>query len=555
VHDVNNTNRIFGLDLANLRGKMTRTKPERVRVEIVQIPWDFVQLRKYVMLVADVMFVNGLPFLVTFSRGLSLVRIEYLPSTTAKLLVHTLQTVFRIYGTAGFVVQVGMMDMEFEKLRDMLPNVTLNTTAVREHVGEIERKIRVLKERGRGTIKTLPYETMPKQMIIELMHFCVMWMHSFPVKSVVSEKWSPRELVSMHKLDAKLHCKALFGSYCKVHVDMIITNTMEPRTKSAICLGPTGKRQGSYKFISLTTGNKIIRRNFTKMTLTESIIKQVKQMAAKDKLQIGLSFKNRRGEEYKFDNDEEYEMMIEPSEPAPFPDIAAEAPGVLTKQEEVFGVDEVVQEGPTQSNHEWAKLAAEKSGLDFSSMLPKKVGNKNNIVEILEDKEDEALDKYIKEEVLVKLEKDNDKDTAHTNDEDTMRTNTLEKIPDNNDSTNRRSGRQRIANQRYEQDYKLYVTAEEVEKEKDRDDGKGNRLSGISENKKDGNNNDNEGLVVVAHYIMVNYAKKDMQKRCRKKYKPKSGQYQLEAGIKHFGDQGEIVKHSSRKANQGLECS
>jgi hypothetical protein len=59
-------------------------------------------------------------------------------------------------------------------------------------------------------------------------------------------------------------------------------------------------------------------------------------------------------------------------------------------------------------------------------MLPKKVNCKNNIVEILEDEEDEALDEYIKEEVLVKLEKDNDVDTMHTNDKDTMRTNNLE---------------------------------------------------------------------------------------------------------------------------------
>ncbi len=65
--------------------------------------------------------------------------------------------------------------------------------------------------------------------------------------------------------------------------------------------------------------------------------------------------------------------------------------------------------------------------------------------------------------MLVKLEKDNDKDTMYTNDEKTMHTNTLKKISDDNDSTNRRSGRQRIANHWYE-DYKLYVTAEEVEK-------------------------------------------------------------------------------------------
>jgi hypothetical protein len=63
----------------------------------------------------------------------------------------------------------------------------------------------------------------------------------------------------------------------------------------------------------------------------------------------------------------------------------------------------------------------------------------------------------------------------------------------------------------------------------------------MSENKEDGNDDDNEELVATAHYIMVHYAKKEAQKRCRKKYKPKSGQYQLEAGIKHFRDQGEIA--------------
>ncbi len=53
----------------------------------------------------------------------------------------------------------------------------------------------------------------------------------------------------------------------------------------------------------------------------------------------------------------------------------------------------------------------------------------------------------------------------------------------------------------------------------------------MSENKEDGNNNNNEGLVAIVHYIMVYYAKKEVQKRCRKKCKLKSGQYQLEAGI------------------------
>jgi hypothetical protein len=195
VRDVDKANQIFGPDVANLRGKMTRIKPDCVRVEYVQIPWDFVQLHKYVTLVTDVMFVNGLSFLVTSLQGLSLVTIEHLPSRTARHLVHTPKRVFRIYATAGFVIQTALMDMEFEKLRTMMPHMALNTTVACEHVGEVEQKIRVIKERARGTFNTRPYKKLPKLMVIELLHFCVMWMNSFPMKSGISKKWSPRELV------------------------------------------------------------------------------------------------------------------------------------------------------------------------------------------------------------------------------------------------------------------------------------------------------------------------------------------------------------------------
>jgi hypothetical protein len=171
VHDIKNANLMYGPDLPNKRGKQTRTKPDRVRVEIAQIPWDFVQLHKYVTLVAGVMFVNGLPFLVTSSRGISLVTIEYLPSRTVKRLVNTLNRVITIYGAAGYIVQISLMDIEFEKLKPLMPSITLNTTAAREHVGEIKRKVRVIKERARSTINTLPYHTLPASVdpIIDLL--------------------------------------------------------------------------------------------------------------------------------------------------------------------------------------------------------------------------------------------------------------------------------------------------------------------------------------------------------------------------------------------------
>ncbi len=124
------------------------------------------------------MFVNGLPFLVTSLQGIISVTIKHLPSQTAKLLVHTLEQVIRIHGSAGFVVQTTMMEMKFDKLKSLFLHVVLHTTAAREHVGKIEQKIRVIKERARGTINTLPYKKLPRLMVIELLHFCMMWMNS-----------------------------------------------------------------------------------------------------------------------------------------------------------------------------------------------------------------------------------------------------------------------------------------------------------------------------------------------------------------------------------------
>jgi hypothetical protein len=93
MQDVYNANRIFGPDLANLRGKTTRIKPEHIRVDNVKIVRYFIKMHKYMTLVADVLFVNRLPFLVTCLRGISLITIEFLPLRTAKRLALTLEQV------------------------------------------------------------------------------------------------------------------------------------------------------------------------------------------------------------------------------------------------------------------------------------------------------------------------------------------------------------------------------------------------------------------------------------------------------------------------------
>ena len=52
-----------------------------------------------------------------------------------------------------------------------MPGVAVNVAAANKHVGEVEQKIRVVKERCRGITATLPFKCLLDLMMIELLHF------------------------------------------------------------------------------------------------------------------------------------------------------------------------------------------------------------------------------------------------------------------------------------------------------------------------------------------------------------------------------------------------
>ncbi len=162
-----------------------------------------------------------------------------------------------LFTCVGFQVGKVLMDNEFEKLQNLVPILAIDTTAAKEHVPEVERKIRLIKEWGWGILNTLPFKKIPRLMQNELVYHMVLWLNAFPANSGVSETLSPCEIVYWHKLDFAKHCKSPFGTYCEVHDELAPMNTMVIRSIPAIVLGPTGNLQGTYKFLSLATGKKV----------------------------------------------------------------------------------------------------------------------------------------------------------------------------------------------------------------------------------------------------------------------------------------------------------
>jgi hypothetical protein len=70
--DITNAHKIFGPDIATLKGKTVRRTPAGVMTEYVKIPKEIISLNKNVTLAVDIMFVCGIPFMVSISRKTNL---------------------------------------------------------------------------------------------------------------------------------------------------------------------------------------------------------------------------------------------------------------------------------------------------------------------------------------------------------------------------------------------------------------------------------------------------------------------------------------------------
>ena len=130
---------IFGPDLANIRGKTVRRSPKRVETDYIEIPKSLLLFHQNVMLVANVMFVNSIPFLVLALCKINLITIEHAPKhCSVSKLGYLLQRIINVYAQAGFCIQTILMDNEFEKECDFISNVIMNTPVATEHIAEVE---------------------------------------------------------------------------------------------------------------------------------------------------------------------------------------------------------------------------------------------------------------------------------------------------------------------------------------------------------------------------------------------------------------------------------
>ena len=70
--DIDVAEKVYGKDIAALKGKTVRTKPLVVKTNIIEVPRNILKLHKDVVLEADLYYVNGLCFIGSISHKILL---------------------------------------------------------------------------------------------------------------------------------------------------------------------------------------------------------------------------------------------------------------------------------------------------------------------------------------------------------------------------------------------------------------------------------------------------------------------------------------------------
>jgi hypothetical protein len=200
-HAIMAAERIFGPNLGALKGKTVKRASVPVAGRTNGVPPSLLERYQDTVLAVDIMFVNKIPFLITVSRGLHAGTVEPIANRQVTTVGTALTRVIQLYRQRGFRVATLLGDPEFEPLRPTFGDVSFNLCAQDEHVPEIERYIRTVKDRARSGYNSLPFEYIPRLMVIRLVCNAVFWLNAFPHADGVSDALSPHYLLTGKHLD------------------------------------------------------------------------------------------------------------------------------------------------------------------------------------------------------------------------------------------------------------------------------------------------------------------------------------------------------------------
>jgi hypothetical protein len=265
----------------HLKGKMTS---KNISTKIQPSP---LYINPMQVLYSDLMFFDKSEvFLITTCLPLNLIIVTNLQqSRRAEIIGHALVDQVNKLKTRNFYSNLIVFDEEPGVVTGSVENnlgnigVELQTVGAATKVGVIERRIRLIKERCRCMINSLPFK-LPKALFCWLLYYVVSRIN-MNLFSSSNPNASSFEAFTGRKINYKKDLDLKFGEYCVVkNLDQKnATNSMDSRIEGAIVLFPTHNITGTVKFLLIRSLKIVSRSNYKKIPLPSDVINKLNELS------------------------------------------------------------------------------------------------------------------------------------------------------------------------------------------------------------------------------------------------------------------------------------
>lgn len=241
---------IYGPDIAGLKGKMTDKGPTKTTVVDIESAGESKRQSLYL----DVFDVDGQLFILGVMKSMKYCFCSILNGKTAEDMSSATRSIINMVTSKGFEIARMEADPDpaFVKVKDTF-GIPMELVGAGKHVPTAEREGRVVKERCRLLKASLPF-VLPARLTKYMVLFVVTRLNLMP-RATAGHSASPRERFTGKKLHYRKELELGFGEFAEVWSKPEISNSMQPRSISAIALYPVGNDQGSWYFYDLGNGS------------------------------------------------------------------------------------------------------------------------------------------------------------------------------------------------------------------------------------------------------------------------------------------------------------
>jgi hypothetical protein len=282
--DIQRAEALWGPSISGLKANTTKHKSTSAGYDLAPRKTQVQQLIEL-----DVIWLKGIPFLLALVLPLGLAMVEHLRDRSAALIGKCVNRMLSSLKARDFDVTELRTDNEggVAKHKTALEymGIRVEPCGPGQHVPGIERLARTVKERVRAYDTTLPFVMCAKLLIMCVISVVIMinWVPN----SQSLDRTSPSERFTGRKLNALRDLRGQFGEYTQCTTPNT-DNTMTARTQGCIYGYPTGNLTGTVAMYQLSTGQRVLRDQMTKLPMPTEVEEHLNQLAAADGLQRGI---------------------------------------------------------------------------------------------------------------------------------------------------------------------------------------------------------------------------------------------------------------------------